>query len=123
MKAETAYQYVHDKADILTAMRSVLARTDSKLPPPVAAFEGIVGREPYPVADKARSILDRLIQFGVARFKAPEPVRGGGHLPGYPGAVQGQPHPSGGDGGGLHRHQHGGRGAGGDRRDCRKLLK
>ena len=70
VKAENAYQYVHDKADILTAIRSVLARTDNKLPPPVAAFEGIVGREPYPVADKARSILDRLIQFGVARFKA-----------------------------------------------------
>ena len=49
---------------------SVLARTDNKLPPLAAAFEGIVGREPYPVADKARSILDRLIQFGVARFKA-----------------------------------------------------
>ena len=70
VKAENAYQYVHDKADILTAIRSVLARTDNKLPLPVAAFEGIVGREPYPVADKARSILDRLIQFGVARFRA-----------------------------------------------------
>ena len=70
VKAENAYQYVHDKGDILTAIRSVLARTDNKLPPLAAAFEGIVGREPYPVADKARSILDRLIQFGVARFKA-----------------------------------------------------
>lgn len=70
VKAEMAYSYVHDKADIFTAIRSVLARTDNKLPPPVAAFEGIVGREPYPVADKARSILDRLIQFGVARFRA-----------------------------------------------------
>ena len=48
----------------------MLARTDNKLPPPVAAFEGIVGREPYPVADKARFILERLVQFGVARFRA-----------------------------------------------------
>ena len=70
VKAETAYSYVHDKADIVTAIWSVLARTDNKLPPSVTAFEGIVGREPYPVADKARSILDRLIQFGVARFRA-----------------------------------------------------
>ncbi len=70
VKMENTYQYVHDKEDVLTAIRSVLARTDNKLPPPVAAFEGIVGREPYPVADKARSILDRLIQFGVARFRA-----------------------------------------------------
>ena len=29
-----------------------------------------MGREPYPVADKARAILDRLIQFGVTRFRA-----------------------------------------------------
>ena len=56
VKAENAYQYVHDRSDILAAMRSVLARTDNRLPPPAAAFEGIVGREPYPVADKARSL-------------------------------------------------------------------
>ena len=70
VKTQSAYAYVHDKADIFAAIRSVLARTDFKLPPSVAAFEGIVGREPYPVADKARSILDRLVQFGVARFRA-----------------------------------------------------
>ena len=70
VKADNTYRYVHDKADIFAAIRSVLARTDNRLPPPTAAFEGIVGREPYPVADKARSILDRLIQFGVARFRA-----------------------------------------------------
>ena len=70
VKVDAAYRYVHDKEDILTAMRAVLARTDNKLPPAVAAFEGIVGREPYPVAAQARSILDRLIQFGVARFRA-----------------------------------------------------
>lgn len=70
VKAETAYSYVHDKVDIAAAMRGLLVRMDSKLPLLAEAFEGIVGREPYPVADKARSILDRLIQFGVARFKA-----------------------------------------------------
>ena len=70
VQTDNAYRYVHDKGDILAAIRSVLARTDNKLAPPAAAFEGIVGREPYPVADKARSILDRLIQFGVARFRA-----------------------------------------------------
>ena len=55
---------------LFRSIRSVLIRTDNKLPPVEAAFEGIVGREPYPVADKARSILDRLVQFGVARFRA-----------------------------------------------------
>ena len=51
-------------------MQSVLARVDHRLPPPMAAFEGIVGREPYPVADKADEILDRLTRFGVTRFRA-----------------------------------------------------
>ena len=36
----------------------------------MAAFEGIVGREPYPVADKAGEILERLSRFGVTRFRA-----------------------------------------------------
>jgi len=40
------------------------------MPPPVAAFQGIVGREPYPVADKAGEIIHRLLQFGVTRFRA-----------------------------------------------------
>lgn len=70
VKAERTYQYVHEAGDLLAAARAVLERVDNKLPPPVQAFEGIVGREPYPVADKARSILDRLVQFGVTRFRA-----------------------------------------------------
>ena len=64
------YQYVHQPGDLLRAMQSVLARVDHRLPPPMAAFEGIVGREPYPVADKADQILDRLTRFGVTRFRA-----------------------------------------------------
>ena len=64
------YRYVHQPGDLLRAMQSVLARVDHRLPPPMAAFEGIVGREPYPVADKASEILERLTQFGVTRFRA-----------------------------------------------------
>lgn len=70
LPADKTYRYTHDKGDLLSAMRAVLERADHKLPPPVQAFEGIVGREPYPVADKARSILDRLVEFGVTRFRA-----------------------------------------------------
>ena len=67
--------------------------TDDKLPPPVSAFQGIVGREPYPVTDKAGEIVRRLLQFGVTRLSGPvqgepEPLRGGGHFPGSAGAVQ-----------------------------------
>ena len=65
-----SYRYVHQPADLLRAMQSVLERADHRLPPPMAAFEGIVGREPYPVEDKAGEILDRLARFGVTRFRA-----------------------------------------------------
>ena len=64
------YRYVHPKEDLKKAMLAVLARSDHKLPPPVSAFQGIVGREPYPVADKAGEILERLSRFGVTRFRA-----------------------------------------------------
>ena len=65
------YRYVHKPEDLLRAtLTAVLARVDHRLPPPMAAFEGIVGREPYPVADKAGEILERLSRFGVTRFRA-----------------------------------------------------
>ena len=70
IQADKTYRYVHKPEDLLKAMRSVLARVDHRLPPPMTAFEGIVGREPYPVADKADEILERLARFGVTRFSA-----------------------------------------------------
>lgn len=70
IQPDKTYRYVHDKEDLLRAMTAVLSRTDHKLPPPMAAFQGIVGREPYPVADKAGEILQRLVRFGVTRFRA-----------------------------------------------------
>ena len=60
---------IHDE-EAISAMNAVLGRLDNKLPPPVSAFQGIVGREPYPVADKAGEIIHKLIQFGVTRFRA-----------------------------------------------------
>ena len=67
---DKTYRYAHDREDLRRAMAAVLERAGHKLPPPMAAFEGIVGREPYPVSEKARSIVERLIQFGVTRFRA-----------------------------------------------------
>lgn len=64
------YRYRHTPEDILRAISLVLDRVDHKLPPPMAAFEGIVGREPYPVGDKAAEVIERLRSFGVARFRA-----------------------------------------------------
>ena len=70
LPARRTYRYVHQPSDLLRAMQSVLERADHRLPPPMAAFEGIVGKEPYPVEDKAGEILERLARFGVTRFRA-----------------------------------------------------
>ncbi len=70
LSVNKVYRYVHKPGDILRAMLAVMERSDHHLPPPMAAFEGIVGREPYPVSDKASEIVERLIQFGITRFRA-----------------------------------------------------
>ncbi len=69
MSEDRTYRYSHEKKDLFRAITTVLERVDNQLPPPMTAFEGIVGREPYPVSDKAKSIVNRLIQFGVARLR------------------------------------------------------
>lgn len=70
VQPDRVYRYVHSREDLRRAIQEVLSRTDSRLPPSVAAFQGIVGREPYPVADKAGELLQRLLRFGVTRFRA-----------------------------------------------------
>ena len=70
LKKDQTYRYVHEPVDLFRAMSQVLERSDHKLPPPVSAFQGIVGREPYPVADKAKEIIHRLVNFGITRFRA-----------------------------------------------------
>lgn len=65
-----AYRYVHDKDDLRRAMMTVRERMGSQMPPPMSAFDGIVGREPYPVADKAGELLRRLMRLGVTRFRS-----------------------------------------------------
>ncbi len=67
---DKTYHYVHDKQDLFRSISAVLEKTDHRLPPPASAFQGIVGREPYPVADKANEIIERLMRFGVTRFRA-----------------------------------------------------
>lgn len=70
LPTDRIYRYVHEREDLRRAMVAVLSRTDFKLPPPMAAFEGIVGREPYPVADKAEELLSRLFRSGMTRLQA-----------------------------------------------------
>ena len=70
LRLDRTYRYVHQPGDLAAAMTQVLERSGNKLPPPVRAFEGIVGREAYPVGEKAREIIQRLVAFGVMRFKS-----------------------------------------------------
>ena len=66
---DKTYRYVHQPEDLFKAMKGILERAGNRLPPPMAAFEGIVGREPYPVSEKAEEVLERLTQFGVTKFR------------------------------------------------------
>ena len=70
LPASRGYQYRHSPEDLLRTMAAVLERGENRLPPPMAAFTGIVGREPYPVSDKAQEILRQLEHYGVTRFQA-----------------------------------------------------
>ena len=49
--------------------RNDIGRSRVKLPAPVTAFNGIVGKEPYPVERKSAEILKRLISSGITRLK------------------------------------------------------
>lgn len=66
---DKTYRYQHQPEDVYRAMMNLYRRNGEKLPPTVNLFRGIVGKEPYPVADKAREVLERLLHTGVARFR------------------------------------------------------
>ena len=56
--------------DLVRAANRLLRRVSRRIPPPAAAFSGIVGREPYPVTKKAAQILSRLLKAGVTKFRS-----------------------------------------------------
>ncbi len=62
------YEYVHQPSELAAAMSELLRRTKDKLPPPIQAFDGIVGRETYSVTEKSREILAWLVRSGVTRL-------------------------------------------------------
>ena len=64
------YRYQHTPEDLPNALERMLRRSEQRQPPPVAAFEGIVGREPYPVPQKSSEILLDLLRSGVATFRS-----------------------------------------------------
>lgn len=62
--------YEHKAGDLWRAMHSVFNRAEGKKPVEVGAFQGIVGREPYPVAKKSLELVNYLLYQGASRFAA-----------------------------------------------------
>ena len=69
-KKDKTYRYEHDKKDLLRAMNSIVERSRQALPPPISAFDGIVGTQPFPVKSKAAELVRRLITVGSAKLRA-----------------------------------------------------
>ena len=62
------YEYSHRPEDLLGAMREIADREERRMPPSLSNFSEIVRQEPYPVAGKAREILERL-RRGITSFR------------------------------------------------------
>lgn len=67
---DKTYRYQHKPEDLRKAMQRLYEAGAEPVRPAQEMLSGIVGREPYPVTEKAREILDRLVLFSVTRFKA-----------------------------------------------------
>ena len=70
LRRDSAYRYQHDRKDLVDALLSLQERSKAKLPTPVNAFQGIVGKEPYPVERKAAEILKNLIERGKSKLRS-----------------------------------------------------
>lgn len=62
------YIYDHKPRELWKAMHNIMTRMDSKKPVELGAFQKIVGREPYPVAQKSMEILSFLQLNGSSPF-------------------------------------------------------
>lgn len=70
LRRDSTYRYQHDRQDLVEAFFEIQDRSKAKLPSPVTAFQGIVGKEPYPVEKKAAELLKRLISKGKQRLRS-----------------------------------------------------
>ena len=64
-----AYRYQHEPEDLCRAMAAIAERSRRRLPPPATSFQGIVGKEPFPVTRKAKEVIKRLVLHGVMRLR------------------------------------------------------
>ncbi len=69
LRRDQTYRYQHDVRDLLRALDMIAERNQRQLPPPTANFQGIVGKERYPVGRKAGEVLRQLVLRGAERLK------------------------------------------------------
>ena len=69
LRRDSAYRYQHDIRDLMRALDTIAERNAQQLPPPTVNFQGIVGKEPYPVTKKAGEVLRQLVLRGAERLK------------------------------------------------------
>ncbi len=69
LKRSGTYQYRHPATDLLRALEEIAERGQRRLPPPTVNFQGIVGKEPYPVTKKATEVIRSLVLRGIQRLK------------------------------------------------------
>ena len=68
MERGKIYEYDQEPGDLIIAIQEVMDRRGRVDTPPLKAFDEIVRREPYPVENKAREIVERLKKGGITRF-------------------------------------------------------
>lgn len=56
----TVYEKIHSPEELQAAFLRVYEKNNRHLPPPLTSFNGIVGREPVPVAQRLNDLLRRL---------------------------------------------------------------
>lgn len=66
---DLSYRYQHAPEDLLHALDNISERNQRRLPPPTVNFQGIVGKEPYPVTRKATELIRSLVLRGIQRLK------------------------------------------------------
>ena len=69
LRKEGTYRYRHEPIDLLLAIEEVAQRNQRQMPPPTVNFQGIVGKEPYPVTRKATEVVRTLVLRGIERLK------------------------------------------------------
>ncbi len=69
LRRDQGYRYQHDVRDLIKALDAISERNQRQLPPPATNFQGIVGKEPYPIGRKTGEVLRQLLLRGMERLK------------------------------------------------------